>query len=106
MGFLDFFKSPDIHQGVKEWSSVPGAILLDVRTPEEFRQGYIPGSVNIPLQSLEDIQGVAESEDTPLYVYCYSGSRSRQAAALLDRMGYSNVKNIGGIAAWSGKVEE
>ena len=44
-------------------------------------------------------------KDTPLFVYCHSGARSRQAAALLAQMGYTNAKNIGGIAAYRGKVE-
>ena len=48
---------------------------------------------------------MAENKDTTLYVYCYSGVRSRQAAGLLQRMGYRNVNNIGGIAAYAGKVE-
>ena len=51
------------------------------------------------------IASVIGGKDTPLFVYCYSGARSRQAAGALRRMGYSNVKNIGGIAAWKGKVE-
>ncbi len=105
MGFLDFFKQPDINQGVKEYKMIPGAVLLDVRTPDEYREGHIPGSVNVALQSMDRVVSVAKNKETPLFVYCYSGSRSRQAAAMLQRMGYSNVNNIGGIAAYSGKVE-
>ena len=44
MGFFDFLKGPDINQGVKEYSTTDGAVLLDVRTPDEYRQGHIPGS--------------------------------------------------------------
>lgn len=106
MGFLDFLKQPDIDQGVKEYRALPGAVLLDVRTPDEYREGHIPGSVNVALQSMDRVASVAKSKGTPLFVYCYSGSRSRQAAAILQRMGYSNVNNIGGIAAYSGKVEQ
>ena len=105
MSFLDFLKGPDIHLGVEEYQRAPDAVLLDVRTPEEYREGRIPGSKNLPLQSLDKVGSVADNKDTPIFVYCYSGSRSRQAAALLGRMGYAKVKNIGGIAAWSGKVE-
>lgn len=105
MGFFDFLKVPDIHEGVSEYQATPGAVLLDVRTPQEYREGHLPDSVNVPLQSLGDIQEVVENKDTQVYVYCHSGSRSRQAAAILGRMGYGKVKNIGGIAAWHGKVE-
>ena len=55
MGFFDFLKGPDINQGVKEYSVTDGAVLLDVRTPDEYRQGHIPGSKNIPLQSINKV---------------------------------------------------
>jgi len=67
--------------------------------------GHIPDSKNVPLQSIDKIASVAENKNTPLFVYCYSGARSRQAAGLLQRMGYRNVNNIGGIAAYAGKLE-
>ena len=105
MGFFDFFKQADINQGVKEYTATPGAVLLDVRTSEEYKDGHIPGSKNVPLQAIGKVVSVAENKDTTLYVYCYSGVRSRQAAGLLQRMGYRNVNNIGGIAAYAGKVE-
>lgn len=105
MGFFDFFKQPDISQGIKEYQSTPSAVLLDVRTPQEYRDGHIPGSKNVPLQSLDKVLGFVNNQDTPLFVYCYSGARSAQAVSALRRMGYSNIKNIGGIAAYSGKVE-
>ena len=79
--------------------------LLDVRTPQEYREGHIPGSQNVPLQQLDKVEEVTENKDTVLYVYCRSGARSRQAVSLLQAMGYTNVRNIGGIAAYSGKVE-
>ena len=105
MGLFDFFKQADINQGVKEYMATPGAVLLDVRTSEEYRGGHIPGSKNIPLQTIDKVASVAENKDTVLFVYCYSGARSRQAAGLLQRMGYRNVNNIGGIAAYAGNVE-
>ena len=105
MGFFDFLKGPDMNQGVKEYQATPGAVLLDVRTPEEYREGHIPGSKNIPLQTIDNVRTVADNKDTPLYVYCHSGGRSRQAVQRLGQMGYRNVTNIGGIAAYRGKVE-
>lgn len=105
MGIFDFFKQPDINQGVQEYKNAAGAVLLDVRTPQEYREGHIPGSQNVPLQQLDKVEEVTENKDTVLYVYCRSGARSRQAVSLLNHMGYTNVHNIGGIAAYSGKVE-
>ncbi|MDY5055898.1 MAG: rhodanese-like domain-containing protein, partial [Bullifex sp.] len=49
MGFFDFLKGPDINEGVKEYRETNGAVLIDVRTPEEYREGHIPESMNIPL---------------------------------------------------------
>ena len=105
MGFFDFFKQPGINQGVKEFRQREGAILLDVRTPQEYRDGFIPGSKNVPLQTIDKVDAVVENKDTVLYVYCHSGARSRQAVSYLQHMGYTNVNNIGGIAAYRGKVE-
>ena len=105
MGIFDFFKQPDINQGVQEFKNAAGAVLLDVRTHQEYREGHIPGSQNVPLQQLDKVEEVTENKDTVLYVYCRSGARSRQAVSLLNHMGYTNVHNIGGIAAYSGKVE-
>ena len=105
MGIFDFFKQPDINQGVEEYRQAADAVLLDVRTPQEYREGHIPGSQNVPLQQLDKVEEVTENKDTVLYVYCRSGARSRQAVRLLKHMGYTNVHNIGGNAAYSGKVE-
>ena len=105
MAFFDFFKQPDVNQGVKEFQRTSGAMLLDVRTPEEYRSGHIPGSKNISLQTIDRVGAVARNKDTALYVYCQSGARSRQAVGMLKQMGYTNVNNIGGIAAYAGKVE-
>ena len=105
MGLLDFLKGPDIDQGVDEFRKTSGAVLLDVRTPQEYREGHISGGKNVPLQELDRVTAVAPKKDTPLFVYCHSGARSSQAVRLLAQMGYTNIKNIGGIAAYTGKVE-
>ncbi len=105
MGLFDFFRQPDINLGVEEYRKSPDAVLLDVRSPQEYQEGHIPGSKNIPLQQLDKAAAVAARKTTALFVYCYSGSRSRQACSILQRMGYTNVTNIGGIASYSGKVE-
>lgn len=83
----------------------PGALLIDVRTPQEYSEGHIPGSKNIPLQNIERITSLTDDKDTPLFVYCYSGARSQQAAIALKHMGFTSVKNLGGLNGYSGKVE-
>ena len=105
MGFFDFLRSTDINKGVEEYRNTPDALLLDVRTVEEYREGHIPGSRNVPLQSIDRVSDGIPDQETPLYVYCRSGARSGQAVSLLQQMGYSKAKNIGGITVWKGKVE-
>ena len=106
MSLFGFSRQPDINQGVTQYQNTPGAILLDVRTPQEYREGHIPASHNVPLQDLESVAFVAEDPDAPLFVYCHSGARSRQATLLLQQMGYTKVYNIGGITAYTGTVEK
>lgn len=105
MGLFDFFKGSDIDRGAKAFRETPGAVLLDVRTTQEYQEGHIPGGKNVPLQELDRVTAMVPDKDAPLFVYCHSGARSSQAVRLLARMGYTNIKNIGGIAAYTGKVE-
>ena len=105
MGLFDFLKQPDVNQGVKDYKNTAGAVLIDVRTPEEYSEGHIPESKNVPLQTLDKVRSVVENKDTELFVYCYSGARSRQAVAALGQMGYTKVNNIGGISSYRGKAE-
>ena len=105
MGLFDFLRGPDINAGVRQYQQTPGAVLLDVRTPEEFRQGRIPGSRNMPLGDPGRLAELPPDRTTPLFLYCLSGARSAQATAQLRRMGYENVTNIGGISGYRGKVE-
>ena len=103
MGFFDFLKRPDMGQELERFARTPGALLLDVRTEEEYAGGHIPGSRNVPLGTLGRAELPADPE-TPLFVYCLSGARSRQAAMLLRRAGYAHVTDLGGICNYHGKV--
>ena len=105
MGLFDLFRQSDIHQGLADYHDASDALLLDVRSPEEYREGHIPGSQNLPLQLLDKLPMVVENKEKELFVYCRSGARSRQAVEILKSMGYSNAHNIGGIVAYRGKVE-
>lgn len=77
------------------------AVLVDVRTPEEFQVIRIPGSVLIPDYEIEEkIADAVPDKDTTVIVYCRSGNRSRTAAKKLIDMGYTRVFNLGGIIDW------
>ena len=96
------FGRADINASVEECRGTPGAVLLDVREAEEFCGGHIPGAVNLPLSRIGETD---LDRNTPLFVYCLRGTRSRQAVGELRRMGYQNVKSIGGIARYRGGLE-
>ena len=106
MGFFDRLRRLDINEGVEEFRTTPGALLLDVRSRGEFGDGHIPGSRNLPLKDLEQIEVIAGEKGTPIYVYCQSGGRSSQAARELKSMGYTDVKNLGGIGFYSGELDK
>jgi phage shock protein E len=74
-------------------------LLLDVRTPEEYADGHIAESVNIPLAELPN-QLSQVPQNIPLVVYCRSGNCSAQAASLLKDAGYTQVLDMGGIVDW------
>lgn len=105
MGLFDFLRSTDINQGVEEWKTTEDGVLIDVRTGDEYRQGHVPGSINIPLDEIGKISTKISDKTTPLFVHCLSGARSRQAVSFIRQLGYTNMKNIGGISGYRGKVE-
>ena len=91
----------NIDAAVEALKGATAAVLLDVRTPDEYAAGHIPGSVNHPLERLRDYDG---DMSKPIYAYCRSGARSARAVALLQQMDYEAV-NIGGIIDYHGEVE-
>ena len=91
----------NINKGIEEYKSAPGALLVDVREADEFQRGHIPGAVNEPLSG---IAHTALPTDKPLYLYCLRGTRSRRAAGILKKMGYT-AKSIGGIGNYKGTIE-
>ena len=74
------------------------AVLLDVRTPEEHKSGYLEGAVLLPLAELESkIFSRVADKNTPVYIYCRSGRRAGTAVEKLKTMGYTDFHNLGGL---------
>ncbi len=98
------YENASVEHAFQHWrqgaSSAIPFFFLDVRTPEEFAAGHIPGAVNIPLQMIE--KRLREiPRDRRLYVYCEAGVRSARAARLLRKAGYENIENItDGMRGW------
>ena len=77
-------------------------ILLDVRTKEEFDDGHIEGAILIPDFEIEErAETELPDKDALMLVYCRSGRRSKNAASILAALGYTNVKEFGGINDWA-----
>lgn len=84
-----------------------GYIVLDVRTETEYEEGHIPGAICIPNEMIADEmpEELPEKEQLIL-VYCRSGNRSKQASQKLAELGYTNIKEFGGIIDWNGDIEK
>ena len=80
-------------------------LLIDVRTPEEFAEGRVPGAKNVPLDTLGSQVEALKSEEREIYVVCRSGGRSARAADLLARRGIRAVNVEGGTLAWQAAGE-
>ncbi len=82
------------------------AVLLDVRTPEEHKSGYLDGAVLLPLAELESkITKKIPGKNTPIYIYCRSGRRAGTAVEKLKAMGYTDLHNLGGLKEAQKKLD-
>lgn len=83
-----------------------GYIILDVRTQAEFDESHIPGAVLIPNTEIEDrAEKELPDKEQLILIYCRSGNRSKKAAEILVQLGYTNIKEFGGIMDWPYEVE-
>ena len=81
--------------------------LIDVREPAEYQQGHIPGARLIPLGTIDEtIKDKLPDKKKPLIVYCRSGVRSKKAAMKLVELGYTDVRDMGGILDWPYEIEK
>ena len=84
-----------------------GYIILDVRTQEEYDQGHIPGAIVISHDEIvEKAEEVLTDKDQLILIYCRSGRRSKLAAEALVELGYTNIREFGGIIDWPYEVEK
>ena len=78
----------------------PDVQLVDVRTPEEYDEGFIENAILIPNETINEAPTELPDKDAVILVYCRSGNRSRQAANKLVDLGYTNIYDFGGIIDW------
>ena len=81
--------------------------ILDTREQDEFDEGHIPGAILIPYTEIENkAEAMLPDKDKLILVYCRSGRRSKIAAESLSKLGYTNVKEFGGIIDWTYEIEK
>ena len=72
-----------------------GAIIIDVRSPQEYREGHIDGAISIPEYDIKkEIEKIVLDKNKNIVVYCSSGGRSKKAQKILNKLGYQNVYNV------------
>ena len=101
------FRQISMDKAVKMMKDEKNYIILDVRRPDEFAEGHIPGAINVPNEEI----GTAEIAELPnksqlILVYCRSGRRSKEASEKLVGIGYTNIVEFGGIQDWKGEIEK
>lgn len=85
-----------------------GVVIIDVREPEEYREGHVPGARLLPLGTIDAASAAAviPAKDSTVLVYCRSGVRSKKGAAKLAGLGYGKIYDFGGILQWPYEVEK
>ena len=101
------YRQISMDEAVKMMKDEKNYIILDVRRPDEYADGHIPGAINVPNEEI----GTAEIAELPnksqlILVYCRSGRRSKEASEKLVKLGYTNIVEFGGILDWKGEIEK
>ena len=101
------YRQISMDEAVKMMKDEKNYIILDVRRPDEYSDGHIPGAINIPNEEI----GTNEIAELPnksqlILVYCRSGRRSKEASEKLVKLGYTNIVEFGGILDWPGEIEK
>ena len=99
------YRQISMDEAVDMMAQETGYIILDVRRPDEFAAGHIPGAINVANETI----GTAAIPELPdkdqlIMVYCRSGRRSKEASEKLVKLGYTNIVEFGGILDWKGEI--
>ena len=106
-GSANSYRQISMDEAVKMMKNEKNYIILDVRRPDEYAEGHIPGAINVPNEEI----GTANISELPdksqlILVYCRSGRRSKKASEKLAALGYTNIVEFGGIQDYEGEIEK
>ena len=101
------YRQISMDEAIKMMRDEKDYIILDVRRPDEFAEGHIPGAINVPNEEI----GAAEIAKLPdksqlILVYCRSGRRSKEASEKLVKLGYTSIVEFGGILDYKGEIQK
>ena len=101
------YRQISMDAAVKMMKDEKNYIILDVRRPDEYVEGHIPGAINVPNEEI----GTSEIAELPdksqlILIYCRSGRRSKEASEKLVKLGYTNIVEFGGIQDYKGEIEK
>ena len=101
------YRQVSMDEAVEMMKNESGYIILDVRRPDEYSDGHIPGAINVANEVI-GTEAIPELPDKSqrIFVYCRSGRRSKEAAEKLVNLGYTNIVEFGGIIDWKGDIEK
>ena len=101
------YRQISMDKAVKMMKDEKNYIILDVRRPDEYAEGHIPGAINVPNEEIGTTE-IAELPDKSqlILVYCRSGRRSKEASEKLVKLGYTNIVEFGGIQDYEGEIEK
>jgi len=100
------YKHISMDEAAKMMESDKNVVIVDVRTQEEYDRKHVLGAICVPIEDIRE--GKLEKlpdKNKKLMLYCWTGRRSEDAAAILAKQGYKNVYDFGGLVDWTGKVE-
>ena len=100
------YRSISMDEAVAMMEQENGYIILDVRRPDEYAAGHIPNAINVPNETIGNVEILELPDKNQLImVYCRSGRRSKEASEKLVKLGYTNIVEFGGILDWKGEIE-
>ena len=101
------YRQISMDEAVKMMKDEKNYIILDVRRPDEFAEGHIPGAINVPNEEIGSVE-ITElpNKSQLILVYCRSGRRSKEASEKLVKLGYTNIVEFGGILDYKGEIEK
>ena len=101
------YRQISMDEAVKTMKDEENYIILDVRRPDEYSEGHIPGAINVPNEEIGSAE-IAELPDKSqlILVYCRSGRRSKEASEKLVKLGYTGIVEFGGIQDYEGEIQK